>query len=392
MTAEAANLETALRRALDKVERRLLGPDAEATCDRLNYNDVGVPWLLYDCTGNAAYAGHGRRVFDRLARGGGWTQPGENNGFRIYYAAVLGHFLTGDERMLAEARAGLEVTERIFDPRAGVFRGDAWVPGAQSTLVDTGATLNPFLWAANRRPEYRDMLDRHFRRAARDHVRPDGSTVQLVFIDPDTKETTGHRTYQGYDDASCWARGQAWGIYGFAGAWEALREPLFRDTAARLADWYLDHLPDDGVPYYDFLDPHVPDAPRDTSAAAIACAGLLRLCKHWPDAPPRCAGAVDAAVQTLERHYLTPTGEDDPHPPGMLLGGCWGRFPDDFIRRNAAWIHPRNTHAGEYHLWKRNIVLPESGELFYGLGFFLEALHRLWKPDSPLLDFATAAG
>jgi unsaturated chondroitin disaccharide hydrolase len=386
------DLNTALRRALDKVERRLLGPDARATCDRLNYNDVGVPWLLYDCTGSAACATLGRRVFDRLARGTGWSEPGENNGFRIYYGAVLGYLLTGDERMLAEVRTGLEVTARIFDPLAGVFRGDAWIEGAHSTLVDTGATLNPFLWAAGREPRYRDMLDRHFRRAARDHVRPDGSTVQLVFLDPGSGETAGHRTYQGYDDASCWARGQAWALYGFAGAWEALREPLFRDTAARLAEWFLDHLPDDGVPYYDFLDPHIPDAPRDTSAAAIACAGLLRLAKCWSGAPRRYTRMAHTTLKALERDYLTPTAEGDPRPPGMLLGGCWGRFADEFLRRNAGWIHPRNTHADEYYVWKRNIVLPESGELFYGLGFFLEALHRLWRPDSGLLDYQAAGG
>lgn len=73
--------------------------------------------------------------------------------------------------------------------------------------------------------------------------------------------------------------------------------------------------------------------------------------------------------------------------PGMLLGGCWGKFPDEFIERHSDWIHRENRHGEDYYVWKRNIVLPENGELFYTLGFFVEALHRLLKPDSELLDF-----
>ncbi len=380
-------LESALTRAVARVESRLLGPGGEAYCDRLDFNDVGIPWLLYDLTGNEEYAGLGRRVFDRLAENRGWTEQSENNGFRIYYSAVLGYKLTGDPRMHAEVMQGLKATERIFDPRAGVFRGDAWVKGVQSTLVDTGATLSPFLSAANEMPRYRQMLRSHFRRATCDHVRLDGSTFQMALIDPQTKETVGHRTYQGYAEDSCWARGQAWAIYGFAGAYEVLRLPLFLETAAKLADWYVEHLPDDCIPYYDFLDPHIPDAAKDTSAAALACAGLLRLCRHWADAPRKYEQVIRATMEALQREYLTPVDAHDSWPPGMLLGGCWGRFPDEFIRRNSAWIHPQNTHQGDYYVWKRNIVLPENGELFYTLGFFVEAMHRLLKPDSGLLDF-----
>jgi unsaturated chondroitin disaccharide hydrolase len=366
-----------LRQAVGRIESRLVGPTGAALCRALNFNDVGLPWLIFDCTANPRCAALGRKVFDRLAAGDGWNAPGENNGFRLYYAGVLGYKLTGEPRFLDEVLRGLERTAAIYDPSAGVFHSNAWIEGTHSTLIDTGATLNAFLWASAQRPEYRAMLDSHYRRILREHVRPDGSTIQMVLLDPATGRRIGHRTYQGYSDDSCWARGQAWGIYGYAAAYEALGEPLFLDTARRLADWYVERVPPDGVPYYDFLDPHAPDAPPDTSAAALACAGILRLARCWPQMPTQYMATARTAMRTLATDYLT--------AEGRLLGGCWGRFPDEFLE-GKDWIHRENRHANEYYVWGRNIVLPESGELFYALGFFVESLHRLLKPDSDLLD------
>jgi hypothetical protein len=78
-------------------------------------------------------------------------------------------------------------------------------------------------------------------------------------------------------DASTWARGQAWGIYGFTMAYRETGDARFLSTAERLADYYLTNVPPDQVPYWDFDAPDIPNAPRDSSAAAITLSALVEL-------------------------------------------------------------------------------------------------------------------
>ena len=86
-------------------------------------------------------------------------------------------------------------------------------------------------------------------------------------------------TAQGYTNSSTWARGQAWAIRGFAAVAQATGDAKFTAASAKAAKYFMAHLPTDGVPYWDF---HAPTGMRwkDTSAAAIAASGLLRLARH----------------------------------------------------------------------------------------------------------------
>lgn len=77
----------------------------------------------------------------------------------------------------------------------------------------------------------------------------------------------GQATIEGSSRGSTWARGQSWAMLGLAQA-AHLAGGEFSATAARVADWYLDHVPADNVCFWDFDDPTIPDAPRDTSATA----------------------------------------------------------------------------------------------------------------------------
>lgn len=115
-------------------------------------------------------------------------------------------------------------------------------------------------------------------------------------------------TQQGYSSRSTWTRGLAWIILGFAEQMEFLDsmppdDPAFHSskseivdeflqTARVTADYYLESSPANGIPYWDTSAPglvhlpHWPDQPADpfndfepvdSSAAAIAAQGLLRL-------------------------------------------------------------------------------------------------------------------
>ena len=77
-------------------------------------------------------------------------------------------------------------------------------------------------------------------------------------------------------------------------------KPEFLETAQKLADVFINRLPKDGIPYWDFEDPAIPDAPKDASAAAVAAAGMLELSGFLKDEASR-AKYKNAAISLLAR-------------------------------------------------------------------------------------------
>jgi len=106
-------------------------------------------------------------------------------------------------------------------------------------------------------------------------IREDGSAYHTFDFDPDTGEPLRGENEGGYSDESAWSRGMAWGIYGFCLSHRATGNPDFLEAAVRLADYFIERLPEDRVPPWDFGEPDLAAAPKDASAAAIAASGLL---------------------------------------------------------------------------------------------------------------------
>ncbi|GAB7354320.1 hypothetical protein MBLNU459_g4836t1 [Dothideomycetes sp. NU459] len=122
------------------------------------------------------------------------------------------------------------------------------------------------------------IASRHALTTMRSHIRPDNSTYHVVNFDAETKTIKQRLTNQGYSDQSCWARGQAWGIAGFAQVYGWTKDTQFLETSQALARYFIENLPEDSVPYWDFNAPK--PGPRDTSAALIAAYGMLLLHEH----------------------------------------------------------------------------------------------------------------
>lgn len=117
----------------------------------------------------------------------------------------------------------------------------------------------------------------HARTTARTHIRPDGSTTHLIVLDPQSGEIKQRLTNQGYSHTSCWARGQAWGIAGFAETYHWTRDEEFLRTSQRVADFFIARLDESGVVPWDFdaRDVEGQGQPSDSSAAMIAAYGML---------------------------------------------------------------------------------------------------------------------
>jgi unsaturated chondroitin disaccharide hydrolase len=125
----------------------------------------------------------------------------------------------------------------------------------------------------------------------------------------------------------------------------------FLDTATRVADWWLAHVPEDRVAFWDFADPAIPDIERDTSATAIAAASLLKLSElvSDPDLSSRYHDAAQETVRALLEGYLTPTSPDDSRQAGILTEGCYNKHIDLATCNELIW--------GDYYLFESLQVL-----------------------------------
>ena len=136
-------------------------------------------------------------------------------------------------------------------------------------------------------------------------------------------------------------------MYGFSVAYAETREPSFLATAHRIADYAIANLPSDSLPWYDFDDEGVHFRNRDTSAGVILAGGLFRLSTITADTgrAQRYREAGERIVQSLIDRYLTPVGESDPTPPGVLRHGR-GMRPGDamlvygqyFLLEDLLWL------------------------------------------------------
>lgn len=131
-------------------------------------------------------------------------------------------------------------------------------------------------------PEYARRATIHAKTTLLHQLRPDYSTYHLVNFDPDTGAVKGRYTVQGYEDESCWARGQAWALYGYATAYRFTRDAQFLEASTKLSEYFcrrVNEIADPeqlGAVFWDFDSPR-PPAILDTSASMIACSGLLLL-------------------------------------------------------------------------------------------------------------------
>lgn len=128
-----------------------------------------------------------------------------------------------------------------------------------------------------------DAAVQHAKTTQGSHIRPQNSTTHLVVFDPATGAIQQRLTNQGYSDDSCWTRGQAWAIAGFAETYGWTRDVSFLDTAKHCADYFIACLPASNIPPWDFDAALHEDEtqPPDTSAAMIASYGLLLLHKAF---------------------------------------------------------------------------------------------------------------
>ncbi len=211
-------------------------------------------------------------------------------------------------------------------------------------IMDNMMNLELLFYASRvtKDPKYKQIAISHAEKTMQHHLRKDFSSYHVVNYDPKTGAVLHQQTLQGFSDGSTWARGQAWGIYGFTMSYRETGDKRFLKTAMGMADFFLQHknLPKDKVPYWDFNvgEPgFTPDwqfdanrfkeTPRDASAAAIVSSALFELSTHVKGKKAKqYYSAAVAIVKSLSSDAYLNTTQTNPY---FLLQHSTGNLPSN---------------------------------------------------------------
>ena len=384
-SAHSTHIETAVQNALATVARNLSAfadryPNDTTVANRYQNRPAlgaiasggnhgwttsfyaGMLWVAWQLSGEQDFREGAERYtadFARRVRAGEDLET-HDLGFLYTLSSVAAWRLTGDDDARAAALEAAEHLMRRFLEPAGIVQawGDLADPKQSGrTIIDSLMNMPLLTWAYQQTGDARfiDAVRRHSTQLRQHIIRPDDSTFHTFYWDVGTGEPLRGATEQGAFDDSCWARGQAWGIYGFAMNGRALDDPELLEASRRCANYFLAHLPADRVPYWDLVYPEGSDAPRDSSAASIAVCGLLELAETVSNQAERdrFVAAAHGILSSLIENY-------SPQPPDSA----------DALILHGVYHLPEHVGVDEGNLW---------GDYFY-----LEALARVndpsWRP------------
>lgn len=196
--------------------------------------------------------------------------------------------------------------------RSWDFNEDKW---QYPVIIDNMMNLELLLWASKNSDstKYKDIALKHADKTMKNHYRPDYSSYHVVSYDTITGGVEKKNTNQGYADESSWARGQAWGLYGYTMMYRETGIGRYLTMAENIANYLLSHknMPADGIPYWDFDAPEIPNAERDASAAAIMASAFIELSTVTKDKKlsESCLRMAEKQLRTLSSDtYLAAPG------------------------------------------------------------------------------------
>ena len=224
-------------------------------------------------------------------------------GFLVFCSYGNGYRLTKNPAYKQVILDTADTLATLFNPIVGTIL--SWPREVEprnwphNTIMDNMINLEMLFWAAKNggNPYLYDIAVSHADKTMKSQFRPDYTSYHVAVYDTITGNLIKGVTHQGYTDSTMWARGQAWAIYGYTVVYRETKDPKYLDFAQKVTDVYLDRLPEDKVPYWDFDDPSIPNAPRDASAGAVVASALLELSTYLPNGTGK--RYKDAAIEML---------------------------------------------------------------------------------------------
>ncbi|MCF8432176.1 MAG: glycoside hydrolase family 88 protein, partial [Melioribacteraceae bacterium] len=245
----------------------------------------GELWNMFEITGDEKMKNRAIAVADSLLDYAGIDYT-HDMGFIFLPSVYRAYKFTGAKKYKDALILAAEMLAKRFNSKGNFIRawGKLGTDDNEGTMIiDTMMNLKLLFIIAKitGNTDLYDIAYKHAITCMNQHVRQNFSSYHVVGFDPASGEVVKRYTHQGFEDESTWARGQAWGIYGFAIAYKFTGDQRFLKTSTEMAKYFIERLPEDFVPYWD-LDLSGNDVLKDASAGAIAASGMYLLSELTP--------------------------------------------------------------------------------------------------------------
>ena len=296
----------------------------------------GSLWYLYEYTKKDNWKKEAE-IFTEALDSAQFVKWNHDVGFMIQNSFGQGYRLTGNEKYKQAVIDAAKSLSTRYRPVAKIIQSwdtDApWIQGRgldMPVIIDNMMNLNLLYKATEYTADttFANIANMHGMTTIKNQYREDYSSYHVIDYDHKTGEVRKKVNFQGFSDSSSWARGQAWGLYGYTEIFRETGNKIFLEQAKNIADYIMTSkkIPEDKIPYWDYDDTKIPDVPRDASAAAITASALLDLATFVPEKKEEILNYAKSIIRELSTEkYLAKEGTNG----GFILKHSVGNIHED---------------------------------------------------------------
>ena len=249
---------------------------------------AGNLWQIYNLTGDIRYK-EKAALWNAFIEKEKFNSTTHDMGFKVYCSFGKGLMVEDNKKYKNIIVKSAQTLVTRFNTKIGAIR--SWDHNKESwdfpVIIDNMLNLELLFEASKISGDksFRKIAIQHANTTLKNHFRNDYSCFHVVDYDTISGKVRSRGTHQGFNNESSWARGQSWAVYGFTMAYRYTKNKEYLKQAEATAKYYINNknMPDDGIPYWDFKDPSIPNAPRDASSAAVMASALIELYNYTND-------------------------------------------------------------------------------------------------------------
>ena len=289
----------------------------------------GTLWYLYDYSKNESIKKIAEERLNLMEPEKHFT-GNHDLGFMMYCSYGNAYRITkNDKYKKILDTAAMSLASRFRPKIQSIQSWDSSKNFKCAVIVDNMMNLELLTWVSNNGgdPRFGEIARIHANTTMQRQFRPDNAAFHVLDYSLATGTLLRKTTWQGYSDSSAWSRGQGWAVYGYTMMYRLTKDEKYREQANKIAAFILNHpnYPKDGIPYWDFDAPNIPDALRDASAGALMASAFIEL-SDYVTGPlkQKYKIAAETILTTLfSSQYLATKGTNG----GFLLKHSVGALP-----------------------------------------------------------------
>ena len=272
---------------------------------------AGGLWYLYEYTGDADIL-TSAKYWTKVLASQQYNTGTHDLGFMLYCSYGNGLRLTSTKSYSDVLKQGAKSLSSRYNPNVGCIR--SWDRYSFPVIIDNMMNLEFLFWATKVTGDstYYTICINHADTTLKNQFRDDYSSYHMVDYDENTGGILNKQTVQGAFDESAWARGQSWGLYGYTVMFRETKQERYLLQAQYIANYIINRLPADYIPYWDYDVAQNSLSPKDASAGAIAASALFELSQFVPDSLSKRYFAIAEKIlfSLASNAYLASYGEN----------------------------------------------------------------------------------